>query len=42
MVAPSAGPALVKPRMRGVLHQWAFFVSLILGLVLVLAANGGR
>ncbi|CAA9501000.1 MAG: FIG01964566: Predicted membrane protein, hemolysin III homolog [uncultured Solirubrobacteraceae bacterium] len=42
MVAPPAGPALVKPRMRGVLHQWAFFVSLILGLVLVLAANGGR
>ena len=42
MVAPSARPALVKPRMRGVLHQWAFFVSLILGLVLVLAANGGR
>ncbi len=43
MVAPSpANPALVKPRLRGVLHQWAFFVSLALGLVLVLAANGGR
>ncbi len=34
--------ALVKPRLRGVLHQWAFVVSLALGLVLVLAASGGR
>ncbi len=43
MVAPSpATPALVKPRLRGVLHQWAFFASLGLGLVLVLAASGGR
>jgi len=43
MVAPSpAPPALVKPRLRGVLHQWAFLVSLVLGLLLVLAANGGR
>ncbi len=43
MVAPSpATPALVKPRLRGVLHQWAFFGSLVLGLLLVLAASGGR
>ena len=43
MVTPSpASPALVKPRLRGVLHQWAFFASRGLGLVLVLAANGGR
>ena len=43
MVAPlSAHPGLVKPRMRGVFHQWAFFVSLVLGLILVLAASGGR
>ncbi|MDP9384297.1 MAG: hemolysin III family protein [Actinomycetota bacterium] len=43
MVAPSPPtPALVKPRLRGVLHQWAFFASLGLGPVLVLAASGGR
>ena len=34
--------ALVKPRLRGVLHQWAFVVSLVLGLILLLAASGGR
>ncbi|MBA2516246.1 MAG: hemolysin III family protein [Solirubrobacterales bacterium] len=28
--------------MRGVLHQWAFFVSLVLGLLLVLTASGQR
>jgi hemolysin III len=32
----------VKPRLRGVLHQWAFFVSLIAGAVLVLIAPAGR
>lgn len=43
MVAPPAARAArVKPRLRGVLHQWAFFGSLVLGLILVLAANGGR
>jgi len=41
MVAP-VPTALIKPRMRGVLHQWAFFVSLLLGLLLVLAASGER
>ena len=41
MVA-SAASGLVKPRLRGVLHQWAFVVSLALGLCLVLAASGGR
>jgi hemolysin III len=35
-------PVLAKPRLRGVSHQWAFFVSLALGLGLVLAASGGR
>jgi hemolysin III len=34
--------ALVKPRMRGVLHQYAFFVSVVLGAVLVIAAGDGR
>ena len=29
----------VKPRLRGVIHQWSFFVSLVAGAVLVLAAQ---
>lgn len=33
---------IVKPRLRGVLHQWAFFVSLVTGAVLVLVAPAGR
>jgi hemolysin III len=33
--------ALVKPRLRGVSHQWAFFVSMVLGAVLVLGAPAG-
>jgi hemolysin III len=33
---------LIKPRLRGVSHQWAFFVSLITGGVLVIAAPSGR
>ena len=33
--------ALVKPRLRGVSHQWAFFVSVVLGAVLVPAAPAG-
>ena len=32
----------VKPRLRGVTHQWAFFVSVALGAVLVLTAPSGR
>jgi hemolysin III len=32
----------VKPRLRGVLHQWAFFVSVVLGAVLVVLAPAGR
>jgi hemolysin III len=32
----------VKPRLRGVSHQWAFFVSLVTGLALVLTAPGGK
>jgi hemolysin III len=40
--APAAGLPLVKPRMRGVLHQYAFFVSLVLGAVLVIVAPDGR
>jgi hemolysin III len=32
----------VKPRLRGVSHQWAFFVSLLTGAALVIAAPAGR
>ena len=33
-------PELVKPRLRGVLHQYAFFVAVAFGAVLVLRAPG--
>jgi hemolysin III len=32
----------VKPRLRGVSHEYAFFVSLACGLALILTASGGR
>ena len=32
----------LKPRLRGVSHQWAFLVSLVLGLGLVVAAPDGE
>lgn len=35
-------PAKVKPRFRGVLHQIAFFVSLVAGAVLVAATPAGK
>jgi hemolysin III len=31
-----------KPRLRGVSHQWAFFVSLLLGAGLILLATGAQ
>jgi hemolysin III len=31
-----------KPRLRGVSHQWAFFVSLVTGAVLILLAPNGE
>lgn len=37
-----AGAMPVKPRLRGVLHQYAFFVSLACGVGLILAASDGR
>ncbi len=37
-----AEAAPVKPRLRGVSHQYAFFVSLGCGVGLILAASGGR
>ncbi len=35
-------PRLVKPRLRGVTHQWAFLVSVGLGIALVISAPSGR
>jgi hemolysin III len=32
----------VKPRLRGVSHEYAFFVSLACGVALILAASGGK
>jgi hemolysin III len=32
----------VKPRLRGVSHEYAFFVSLACGIALILAASDGR
>jgi hemolysin III len=40
-VTDAISPPL-KPRLRGVLHQWAFFVSLAAGVALVLVAPAGR
>ncbi len=34
-------PLDAKPRLRGVTHQWAFFVSLALGAALVVSAPSG-
>jgi hemolysin III len=35
-------PTPVKPKLRGVSHEYAFFVSLACGVALILAASGGR
>ena len=34
--------AKVKPRLRGVSHEYAFFVSLVLGVVLIVLAKGAE
>jgi len=39
---PAVAPARIKPRLRGVSHQYAFFVSLITGLLLVVSAPTAR
>src|SRR4051812_25856280 len=39
--ASSRAPLPVKPRFRGVTHQWAFFVSVALGAALVQTAPPG-
>jgi hemolysin III len=35
-----SGP--IKPRLRGVLHEYGFFVSLVCGVALILAASAGK
>jgi len=42
MPSSSATLNLTKPRLRGVSHQWAFYVSLALGAGLVVAAPAGQ
>ncbi len=45
VIEPGQGipaPRLLKPRLRGVSHQWAFYVSLALGAALVLTAPTGE
>jgi hemolysin III len=39
---PELADGPVKPRLRGVSHQYAFFVSLGCGVALILAASDGR
>ncbi len=34
--------AKVKPRLRGVIHEYAFWAAILLGAILVARANGGR
>jgi hemolysin III len=41
-MAAQPTPEPLKPRLRGVSHQWAFFMSLVGGVVLVLVAPSGR
>ncbi len=40
--AASEAIAAVKPRLRGVSHEWAFFISLVLGAGLIVAAKTPR
>ena len=43
VTAPTTAPPLpVKPLLRGVLHQAAFFVSLVVGTLLIAGADGTR
>lgn len=41
-VSPPTVPALPKPLLRGVLHQAAFSVSLVVGTLLIVGAEGAR
>ena len=42
MIHAESAPIVVKPRLRGVSHQWAFFAFLALGAALVVTAPSGR
>jgi hemolysin III len=42
VVAPSQPEPPVRPRLRGVVHQWSFFVALAAGVALVVLAPAGR
>jgi hemolysin III len=42
MPTSSATLKLTKPRLRGVSHQWAFYVSVAIGAALVVAAPSGQ
>jgi hemolysin III len=42
MVGSVIPPSVVKPRLRGVLHQYAFFLAALLCAGLVLVAEGAR
>jgi hemolysin III len=39
---PATAPSAVKPRLRGVSHEYAFFVSIATGVALVVAASDAR
>ncbi len=42
MAVGVSAPEGVKPRLRGVFHQYAFFLAAVLGALLVAFADGGR
>ncbi|MGA2319878.1 MAG: hemolysin III family protein [Solirubrobacteraceae bacterium] len=42
VAAPTEPSLLAKPRLRGVSHEYAFFLSLACGVGLILAASDGR
>lgn len=42
MTEAAPQPLFSKPRLRGVSHQWAFFVSVVIGALLVLFAPPGE
>jgi hemolysin III len=41
-IAPTKPPTPVKPKLRGVVHQWSFFVAVAAGIALVALAPAGR
>jgi hemolysin III len=41
-VSPTTAPELARPLLRGVLHQAAFSVSLVVGTLLIVGAEGAR